>query len=224
MYLGISILWDGNNLGRLLLGLWEAIKIAGVSLGFGIILGTFFGVIRTFPSSLIRIIFRIYLEIFRIIPLLVLLYVFYYILPENFNIDLPNQLVSVLVFILWISAEMSEIIRSSLMSVSKHQIESGKALGFNRLQLYQYVYFPQGIKSAIPSMINLVTRVIKTTSLLMMIGVTEVIRVGQQMIEHYAVTISTAPLWIYGFIFMLYFIVCFPLNMAAKFWERRIGG
>lgn len=221
--LGIKVLFEGNNLERLLLSLLEVVKLSLISLVIGLIVGTLFGMIRTSRNPVIKVIFKVYLEIFRIVPLLVLLFVFYYILPEMTNQSISNEAVSILVFVLWISAEMSDLVRSGIQNVSVNQIEIGKSLGFDRWQLYRYILLPQGVKSIIPAVINLVTRVIKTTSLLMMIGVTEMIRVGTQIIENYTVKIPTVSLWIYGVIFSLYFVLCYPLSRLAARLERKEG-
>ncbi|MBV7390990.1 amino acid ABC transporter permease [Enterococcus alishanensis] len=217
---GYELLFQGSNFTRLLGGVWEVVKISAISLVLGLAIGIVFGMIRTSRNPFIRIIFKLYLEIFRIVPLLVLLFLFYYLLPEMFNWQISNQTVSILVFVLWISAEMSDLTRSALENVSQNQIEIGKSLGFNRIQLYQEILLPQGLKTIIPTTINLVTRVIKTTSLLMMIGVTEMIRVGQQIIENYTIEVPTASLWIYGIIFCIYFILCYPLSKFASYLER----
>lgn len=202
-------------------GVVEVIKLSAISLVIGLILGILFGILRTTNSKLIRIFFKLYLEIFRIVPLLVLLFVFYYLLPEALNKEINNQTVSILVFVLWISAEMSDLVRSGIQNVSPIQVEIGKSLGFNRIQRYRYILLPQSFRSILPATINLVTRVIKTTSLLMMIGVTEMIRVGTQIIEHYTVKVPLASLTVYGFIFFLYFILCYPLSRLAAQLERR---
>lgn len=217
---GIKIFFEGQNFQRLLQGMLVAGKIAVISLVIGILLGVVLGVIRTSPSRIIRFVFRIYMEIFRIVPLLVLLFVFYYLLPDKLGLNLNNEVVSILVFVLWISAEMSDIVRSALISVPIHQVDAGRSLGLSKIQLYQYVLIPQGIPMALPATINLTTRVIKTTSLLLMIGVPEMIKVGQQVIENYTITVPTASLWIYGFIFCLYFVMCYPLSKLATHLEK----
>lgn len=220
---GIRILFEGNNLQRLLLALVEVIKLSAISLVIGLLLGVFLGILRTGNNSLVKGLLKIYLEIFRIVPLLVLLFVFYYILPEATGGSISKEVVSLLVFVLWISAEMSDLVRSGIQSVSLSQVESGRSLGFSRGQLYRYILLPQGLKQIIPMTLNLVTRVIKTTSLLMMIGVAELIRVGTQIIEHYTVTIPTVSLWIYGVIFILYFMLCYPLSWLARRLEKEEG-
>ncbi|MGO2384216.1 MAG: amino acid ABC transporter permease [Pseudolactococcus laudensis] len=218
---GLNILFDGNNMSRILGGMWLAAKISVVSLVIGLLLGVLFGILRTSNSRMIKLIFKIYLEVFRIMPLLVLLFVFYYILPEALNSDISQFTVSVLVFVLWISSEMSDVVRSALISVPKTQIDAGRALGLSKRQQYSYIYLPQGLPLVIPATLNLITRVIKTTSILLIIGVPEMIKVGQQIIENYTIKIPTASLWVYGFIFFLYFILCWPLSVLAKRLERK---
>ena len=129
---GIRILFEGNNLQRLLLALVEVIKLSAISLVIGLLLGVFLGILRTGNNSLVKGLLKIYLEIFRIVPLLVLLFVFYYILPEATGGSISKEVVSLLVFVLWISAEMSDLVRSGIQSVSLSQIESGRSLGFSR--------------------------------------------------------------------------------------------
>ncbi|TLQ11460.1 amino acid ABC transporter permease [Pseudolactococcus raffinolactis] len=218
---GLNILFDGNNMSRILGGMWLAAKISVVSLVIGLLLGVLFGILRTSNSRMIKLIFKIYLEVFRIMPLLVLLFVFYYILPEALNSDISQFTVSVLVLVLWISSEMSDVVRSALISVPKTQIDAGRALGLSKRQQYCYIYLPQGLPLVIPATLNLITRVIKTTSILLIIGVPEMIKVGQQIIENYTIKIPTASLWVYGFIFFLYFILCWPLSVLAKRLERK---
>ncbi|WP_332400817.1 amino acid ABC transporter permease [Lactococcus laudensis] len=218
---GLNILFDGNNMSRILGGMWLAAKISVVSLVIGLLLGVLFGILRTSNLRMIKLIFKIYLEVFRIMPLLVLLFVFYYILPEALNSDISQFTVSVLVFVLWISSEMSDVVRLALISVPKTQIDAGRALGLSKRQQYSYIYLPQGLPLVIPATLNLITRVIKTTSILLIIGVPEMIKVGQQIIENYTIKIPTASLWVYGFIFFLYFILCWPLSVLAKRLERK---
>lgn len=218
---GYKVLLEGNNLNRILESLLVVIKISFLSLLLGLLLGLFIGILRTLRLRPLQWFFQVYLEIFRIVPLLVLLFVFYYILPEALDTQIDQQLVSILVFVLWIAAEMSDLVRKAIENVSKSQLEIGRSLGFDRWQLYRVILLPQGLPTIIPDTLNLVTRVIKSSSLLMMIGVPELIRVGTQVIENYAVTIPTASFWVYGALFLLYFGLCFPLSKLAKILEKR---
>lgn len=213
---GINVLFEGINFARLMGGLWTAIWIAGISLVLGLVLGTILGMLRTLKSKIIRFILVLYLEFFRIVPTVVLLFLAYYILPRQFNINWPATWMAVLAFTLWVSAEFSDIVRGALESVPEHQRESGLALGLSQWQLFRYVLLPQAVRLELPATINLATRVIKTTSLLLMISIMDVINVGQQIIEANNQTYPTGVFWVYGLIFILYFIIDYPLSKWAK--------
>ncbi|MGL6206339.1 MAG: amino acid ABC transporter permease [Lactobacillus panisapium] len=212
----IDVIFTGNNFARILDGLWTSVWISVVSLAVGLILGTLFGILRTMPNKIIRFILRLYLEFFRIVPTIVLLYLFYYILPRSFHIDWPASWMAILAFALWVAAEFSDIVRGALESVPLVQKESGLALGLSPTQLFRYVLLPQAMKLELPATINLATRVIKTTSLLMMISIMDVIAVGQQIIEANNQKYPTAVFWIYGLIFVLYYVIDYPLSLWSK--------
>ena len=215
----INVFFAGNNFSRILQGLWTSVWIAGASLIIGLILGTLLGMLRTLPNKIIRFILRLYLEFFRIVPTIVLLFLFYYILPRTFHINWPASWMAVLAFSLWVAAEFSDIVRGALESVPLVQKESGLALGLSRVQLLRYVLLPQAVQLELPATINLATRVIKTTSLLMMISIMDVIAIGQQIIEANNQKYPTAVFWIYGLIFFLYFIIDYPLSK----WSKRLA-
>ena len=145
----INVLFTGNNFSRILQGLWTSVWIAGVSLIIGLILGTLLGILRTLPNKIMRFILRLYLEFFRIVPTIVLLFLFYYILPRTFHINWPASWMAVLAFSLWVAAEFSDIVRGALESVPLVQKESGLALGLSRMQLLRYVLLPQDRKSVV---------------------------------------------------------------------------
>lgn len=186
--LGIDILFDWITIKRLLGGVYYTLEVSLIAILLSILLGTLFGVIRTSKALSIRIIFRVYLEVVRILPTLVLLYILYYTLPSIFNLEIDGRLVGVLAFTFWGAAEMSDIVRSAIISLPKHQTESALAIGLNKAQLYLYVLLPQAIKLATPPAINLAARIIMTTSLLVLIGVQELVKVGKEIIEANAMT------------------------------------
>lgn len=219
--LGIGVLFEGTNLARLLNGLVVTAGIAFLSILIGSVLGIVLGLVRTAKSKMIRYICRIYLEAFRIIPILVWLFVGYFGVTRIFKIHLNALVVAVAVFSLWGAAEMGDLVRGALESLPKHQIESGKALGLSYWNLYRYILIPQAVRRMLPGAINLATRMVKTTSLVVMIGVMDVVKIGQQIIERSTMIVPTAAFWVYGFIFILYFIICYPLAKWAKILESK---
>lgn len=218
---GIEVVFQGKNIQRIFEGLWITAEIAFISIIIGSLLGIIIGLSRTTRSKTVLFINRVYLEAFRIIPTLVWLFIFYFGVTTALDINLSGEAVSIIVFSLWGAAEMGDIVRGALQSLPGHQIESGKALGLSHFQLYRYVLMPQSIRRMIPGTINLATRMIKTTSLVVLIGVIDVVKIGQQIIESSRFQFPTASLWVYGCIFFLYFIICYPLSLISKNLETK---
>lgn len=218
---GIKVLFEGSNLERLLGGLLVTVEISLISVVIGTLLGILMGAARTFRFKPLQAVLRLYLEAFRIIPILVWLWVAHFGFSPILGIDISGEYTAVLVFSLWGAAEMGDIVRGALESMPKHQLESGSALGLGRWQVYRYILIPQAVRRMLPGAINLATRMVKTTSLVTLIGVVEVVKIGQQIIELGVIKAPTASFWVYGFIFILYFLVCYPLSRLSKSIERR---
>ena len=219
--LGIRVLFMGNNFTRLLGGLWITVKISLLAVAFSVVLGTLLGIVMTWKQPVIKLITRVYLEFIRIMPQLVLLFLVYFGLTKSFGINLSGQVSAVIVFTLWGTAEMGDLVRGALISIPKHQYESGAALGLGRRQVYWYIIIPQTLRRLIPLAINLTTRMIKTTSLIVLIGVVEVMKTAQQIIEANRYTVPDSALWIYATIFFMYFLVCWPVSILAAGLEKR---
>ena len=135
--------------------------------------------------------------------------------------NLPGETAAVIVFVMWGTAEMGDLVRSALLSIPRHQYESSEALGLSRRQTYFYIILPQTLRRLIPVSINLITRMIKTTSLILMIGVVEVLKVGQQIIEANRMSSPNAAFGVFLVIFILYFVICWSVSMTAQYLERK---
>ncbi len=219
--LGIRVLFEGNNLLRLFNGLLLVVELSAIAVFCSIILGICMGALMTLKNPLVKFLTRFYLEFIRIMPQLVLLFVVYFGLTRLFGIDLSGFTSAVIVFVLWGTAEMGDLVRSALISIPQHQYDSGAAIGLTKPQIFRYIIVPQTLRRLIPLAMNLTTRMIKTTSLIVLIGVVEMMKTGQQIIEANRYTAPSAALWIYGTIFILYFILCYPVSLAAQALEER---
>lgn len=218
---GINVLFMGKNFLRLLGGLWVTMRISLISAVLSIPLGILFGMFMTLKNPVSRAVSRVYLECIRIMPQLVLLFIAYFGVTRAFGLNLSADFSAVLVFTLWGTAEMGDLVRGALISIPKHQYDSASALGLTKVQTFIYVIVPQTLRRLIPLTINLITRMIKTTSLVVLIGITEVLKVGKQIIDANRFDYPTAALWVYGVIFLLYFLACWPISMLAKKLEAR---
>lgn len=219
---GIQVLFQGTNFLRLLEGLLISLRIAVIAMGISMVLGILLGMIMTTNNKIIRFICRIYLEIVRIMPQLVLLFLVYFGAAKHIGVNLSGESAAVIVFTFWGTAEMGDLVRSALISIPSHQYDSGFGLGMTKLQVSCYIIIPQTVRRLLPSLINLLTRMIKTTSLVVLIGVVEVVKVGKQIIDASRYTTPTAALWVYGAIFILYFLICYPFSRISAILERKL--
>lgn len=217
----ISILFQGNNFLRLLKGLGVTLEISLFSALFSIPLGVLFGMFMRRKGMVSRVLSRLYLDFIRIMPQLVLLFIVYFGSARAFAVNFSGEVASVFVFVLWGTAEMGDLVRGAIDSIPGHQWESAKALGLSRGQTERYIILPQTVRRLIPLSMNLLTRMVKTTSLVVLIGVVEVLKVGQQIIDTNRFQYPTAALPIYGVIFFLYFLVCWPVSIVARKLEKK---
>ena len=219
--LGIDVLFKGTNFVRLLSGLWVAVRISLISVIISIVLGLVVGALMTSKNRILKVIFRIYLEIVRIMPQMVLLFIVYFGTTRVFGWNLEAEVSAILVFSFWGIAEMGDLVRGALISIPKIQYESAMALGMDGKQIYYHVIIPQTIRRLIPLSINLITRMIKTTSLVMMIGIVEVLKVAQQIIEANRRSSPNAAFGIFAVVFLLYFLICWPISKLSVYLEKR---
>ena len=217
----IDLLSKGTNFERLLYGLWVTIKLSLISAILSVIFGILFGLFMVIKNPITRIISQIYLQTIRIMPPLVLLFIAYFGVTRMYGVHIPPEASAIIVFTIWGTAEMGDLVRGAIESIPKIQIESATALALDKKQIYLYVIIPQIIRRLIPLSVNLITRMIKTTSLVVLIGIVEVLKVGQQIIDTNRFQYPNGAIWIYGVIFLLYFLSCWPLSMLAKFLEKR---
>ncbi|MDK8797239.1 amino acid ABC transporter permease [Corynebacterium sp. MSK044] len=221
MFSDLHVLADGNNFQRLLNGLGVSIQIALASMGLSIVLGTVLGVVMTSKSKIVRAITQTYLQFVRIMPQLVLLFLVYFDATRAWGLNLDARAAAVIVFTVWGTAELGDLVRGAIESVPEHQYLSATALGIEGRALYRHVVLPQALRGLLPATINLTNRMIMTTSLVALIGVVEVLKVAQQIIDANRFEYPSAALWIYGVVFLLYFLVCFPISLAARKLEER---
>ncbi|HDX8596604.1 amino acid ABC transporter permease [Aeromonas dhakensis] len=202
----------------LAVGAGQTLAISLLAILFATLGGVGYGVLAQQGGRLTRVVLRVYLELFRVVPVLVWLYLFFFGLPIFFGLDIPAFWCAVLVLALWGASEVGEVVRGGLNSLARCQQEAGLALGLSRWQLYRHVLLPQALQRLTPPTINIYTRIIKTSSLAVLIGVVEVIKVGQQIIER-----TYGSLLIYGLLFLFFFLVCYPLSLVSRRLEQQWG-
>ena len=219
--LGLEVLGKGKNFVRLMDGLWVALRIsliaAAISIGAGILLG----IAANRKHSVSSVILRIWLGVIRIMPQMVLLFLMYYGTTRAFGWKLSGEMSAIIVFSLWGTAEMGDLVRGAVSSIPVLQKESAEALGLKPAQVYRLIILPQAVRRLIPQSINLITRMIKTTSLITLIGVVEILKVAQQIIDANRKASPNAAFGVYLTIFLMYYLACRPLSLVAMQLEKR---
>ncbi|MDR1297094.1 MAG: amino acid ABC transporter permease [Deltaproteobacteria bacterium] len=216
----ISIFAAGRNMARLMEGLWITLRISMISVSLSVLIGVPLGLLMASKHKSLRKALRVYLEFIRIMPILVLLFLFYYSLSSVFGINLPATMVSVLVFTLWGTAEMADLVRGAVTSLPRHQWESGRAIGLRETQLNAFVIVPQAVRRLLPGVINLTTRMIKTTPFVFFINIPDLVKVAQQIVEVAGMRNHLASVWVYGFIFFVFFLICYPISLFSRHLEK----
>ena len=219
--LGFDVLFKGSNFLRLLGGLWVSVRISLVSVAISIVLGVIMGVLMTGKHKALNAVFQVYLEIVRVMPQMVLLFIVFFGTTRVFGWNLSAEYAAIIVFSFWGTAEMGDLVRGALQSIPTIQYESARALGMNERTVFIQVILPQTIRRMLPLSINLITRMIKTTSLVMMIGMVEVLKVAQQIIEANRRTSPNAAFGVFAVVFLMYFIICWPISKLSKYLEKR---
>jgi polar amino acid transport system permease protein len=211
-----SFLWAYRWLILAGLGVTIAYTIGTILLGLAIGLVT--GLLRLSRNPMITAPLVAYVEIFRCTPLLVQIVWFYYALPVVLGIDIPAHVAAVMVLSLYTGAFYAEIIRGGINSIERGQWDAARAIGMRRRQVMRHVILPQAVKRMIPPFMNQSIIQLKNTSLVSTIAVADLLYQG---------TIITAatyrPLEVYTMVAIIYFLVLFPLTLAAQQVERRLA-
>ncbi len=211
-----SFLWAYRWL--ILAGLGVTIAYTVGTILLGLVIGLVTGLLRLSRNPMITAPLVAYVEIFRCTPLLVQIVWFYYALPVILGIDIPAHVAAVLVLSLYTGAFYAEIIRGGVNSIERGQWDAARAIGMRRNQVMRHVILPQAIKRMIPPFMNQSIIQLKNTSLVSTIAVADLLYQG---------TIITAatyrPLEVYTMVAIIYFLVLFPLTLAAQQVERRLA-
>lgn len=220
---GIEVLFMGNNMLRLWGGLWVTLRLSLISIGLSLAIGIFVGAFMLVKNPVVKAVCRVYIEIVRIMPQLVWLFIIFFGVAKLTGVSFSGETAAVIMLTIWGASEVGDLVRSAFSAIPSHQYESGLSLGLSRTQLYVYVIFPQALRGLVPHIINLSTRMIKTTALVSLIGVTEVLKVGKQIIDANRFEYPNAALWVYAAIFLMYFIICFPLSLLSRKLTKKRG-
>ena len=193
-------------------GWWSTVFISLASLAASLLLGLAFAFARRSRVHLLRILARLYVEIIRGTPLLVQILIFFYVVAEATGVS-NRYAVGVLTLSFFHGAYISEIIRAGIESVGRSQLESARAVGFSRSQIYRYVIFPQALRQTLPPLAGEFASLVKNSSLLSIIGISELTLNAREVTSYtYSAFESYLPLA------LGYLVLTLPISL----WTRRL--
>ncbi len=221
--LGQHVEW---RIGILLLGTWLTLKISFYAIIFGIILGLVGGVCRISSNPALKWSAITYVELIRGSPLLVQIFIWYFVLATLINELLKNYGMSeipalwygVAALAAFTGAYVTEIVRAGIQSIHRGQIEAARSLGMTGAQALRYIILPQALRRILPPLAGQFISLIKDSSLLGMIAIRELTKATRE-----AITVSLQPYEFWFVCAILYLILTFTLSMVVQYMERRLG-
>ena len=205
---------DGFQFGELMFGLWTTITLSFSALILAMLFGLLVALLRLSNLVIGTKVAICFLEFVRNIPLLVLVYLFYYVLGPVFEYD--RYTASVLCLAVYHSALISEILRAGINAVAQGQWEAAKSIGMSKPQMYRYIILPQSIRFMLPPMTGEVVHMVKSSAIVSVIAVAELTTLGQNIISD---TYMAFEIWFT--IAVIYMVVIMILSIGASQVERR---
>ncbi len=210
---GVDFEW---RIGPLTQGLWTTIWISFVSGLFGLLIGLIAGLCRISQNPTLRGLAVFYIELIRGTPLLVQIFIFYFFIGTVLNLD--RTVAGVGALALFVGAYVAEIIRAGIQSIHKGQTEAARSLGMNSTQTMLYIVLPQALKRVLPPLAGQFISLIKDSSLVSVIAITDLTKSGREII-----TSSFATFEIWFTIALLYLVVTSVLSQLLFWLERRFA-
>lgn len=207
--------WPEGPLGGVGLTVYLAVASCILSF-FG---GMFLGLLSVARTKWISMPSMLVINAIRGVPLLMVIFWMYFLLPAIFGKGVPEIRTVILGLTFFTSAYMSQIVRAGIEGVPRGQMEAARSTGLNHWQAMVYIILPQGLRNMIPSFVNQFVSLIKDTSLAFIVGVSELTHVATQVNNR----TMAFPTEIFLFIAIIYFILCFAFTSLSRTLEKRLS-
>jgi His/Glu/Gln/Arg/opine family amino acid ABC transporter permease subunit len=209
-------------------GLTSTLRIAVIAVVASTLIGVTLGTLLTIRFWPTRALIRGYIEVWRGLPIIVTLFMIFFVVPvlgSQFEFDPITA--GTIGLTLWGSAQVAEATRGAVQSIPREQHEAASALGFGWVGRHVYVILPQALRRLIPPLVSLLVGIILNTTLVQVLGGTELLESAEQSVER----LNAPPpvgifeihaFEIYGAVMVVFFLICFPLTRLAAYLERRL--
>ena len=205
-----------TNLPYLLRGALVTLWLALIVVTLGTLLGTGLGILAAGNSRMMRAAITVYIFALRGIPVLVVMFLGYYAFPA-LGVRVDAYVAVGLAQIVYVGAFTAEIVRSAILSVHPGQVAAAKSLGMRRGAILREVLLPQAVRIAIPPLLNNSLTAVKQTSYASIVGAWELTYAAREIVER-----TLASFQIFLGVMAIYFAICYPLSLLARWYEKRL--
>ena len=205
---------EGFQLGEIMIGLGKTIQLSITAFALATLLGLIIALLRLSDLVIGKGLAIAMLEFLRNMPLLVLLYLFYYVLGPVFSLD--RYTASVLCLAVFHAALISEIFRAGINAIPKGQWEGATSIGMSKSQAYRYIILPQSVRFMLPPMTGEVVHLIKSSAIVSVIAVAELTTIGRNLISD---TYMSFEIWFT--IAAVYMVVTLALSIGVSRVEKK---
>ncbi|HEU5304671.1 MAG TPA: amino acid ABC transporter permease [Gemmatimonadales bacterium] len=192
------------------------LRLAIPAMILGFLLGIFVGLARLAGQPWIRVPAAVYVEFFRGVPLVMVIFWIWFIIPQLLRLPIPEYGVALTAFVIFEAAYFGAIVRAGIQSVPRGQVEAATALGLTATKTMTYVVLPQALRNMVPSLVTQMIVLFKDTSLASIIGYVDLTKAAQIVNNR-----EIRPFELYLFIAVVYWIFTYSMSRLARRFERQ---
>jgi His/Glu/Gln/Arg/opine family amino acid ABC transporter permease subunit len=187
------------------------LRLAVPAIVLGFLLGILVGLGRLAPARWIRVPATVYVEFFRGVPLVMVIFWMWFIIPQLLRLPIPEYGVALTAFVIFEAAYFGEIVRAGIQSVPRGQVEAAVAIGLKGVQTLRYVVLPQALRNMVPAIVTQMIVLFKDTSLASIIGYVDLTKAAQIVNNR-----EIRPFELYLFIAVVYWGLSFSMSQMAR--------
>ena len=191
------------------------LRLAIPAIVLGFLLGIFIGLARLAQSRWIRVPATLYVEFFRGVPLVMVIFWIWFVIPQLLRLPIPEYGVALTAFVIFEAAYFGEIVRAGVQSVPRGQVEAATALGMTATQSMTWVVLPQALRNMVPALVTQMIVLFKDTSLASIIGYLDLTKAAQIVNNR-----EIRPFELYLFIAVVYWVCTYSMSVFARRFER----
>ena len=205
-------------------GLVNTLKLSAIALVGSALIGITLGTLLTIRFLPMRALIRLYIEVWRGLPILVTIFIIFFALPAiSDSLRFDALTAGAIGLILWGSAQVAETTRGAVQSIPREQHEAASALGFGWVGRHAFVIMPQALRRLLPPLVGLLVNIIQNTTIVQGIGAPELLESAERQVERLTFEGEQHAIEVYGAVMVIFFVISFPLTRLAAYLEKRLA-